>query len=85
MNTPLSAALKQRDDIIEHLKPIDPRIGKLERLMQSSSPAASEKSALHSDHTVRIKDWVANGDTDTPPSCIGRRSSLASRRGDKRA
>jgi hypothetical protein len=70
MNTPLSAALKQRDDIIEHLKPIDPRIGKLERLMQSSSPAASEKSALHSDHTVRIKDWVANGDTDTPPPVL---------------
>jgi chromosome segregation ATPase len=68
LNTPLSAALKQRDDVIEQLKPIDARIAKLERLTQSSSPAASEKSALHSDHTVRLKDWVANGDTDTPPA-----------------
>jgi hypothetical protein len=36
LNTPLSAALKQRDDIIEQLKPIDLRVAKLERLIQAA-------------------------------------------------
>jgi chromosome segregation ATPase len=69
LNTPLTAALKQRDDIVEHLKPIDARIRKLEALVQSSSPAVSEKSALHSDHAQRLKTWVANADdNELPPS-----------------
>jgi hypothetical protein len=70
MNTPLTAALKARDDIVEHLRPIDQRIGKLERLIQSSSPAASEKGALHSDHAVRLKQWVASGDVDALPPVL---------------
>jgi hypothetical protein len=68
METPLSAALKQLGDIVEQMKPIDARIAKLERLTQSSSPAASEKAALHSDHEHSLKAWVANPESDMPPT-----------------
>jgi hypothetical protein len=70
LNTQLHAALKARDDVVENLKPIDQRIAKIERLLQTASPAVAEKSALHSDHTVRLKDWVASGDVDAPPPAI---------------
>ena len=82
--SPLQAALKQRDDIAAEIRPIDARIEKLERLMQSASPAVSERTALHNDHERALKDWVANPESDTPPELDVDRLS-ASRRGNPRA
>jgi hypothetical protein len=68
MNPQLTAAIKLRDEARAEVGAIDSRVGKLERLTQSSSPAASEKAALHSDHELSLKAWVASGDADAPPA-----------------